>query len=70
MSSGYVGAGGRERERQSLKGEHGRGSYVDIGGGEHVALGSHFHSPFVSSLASLLSALVNPQRWLFCLGLA
>lgn len=32
-----------EREKDVLKGENGRGSYVDIG--EHMVLGSHFLSP-------------------------
>lgn len=37
MNSGYVGTGVRERET-ALRGEHGRGSYVYIGGGEHRVL--------------------------------
>lgn len=57
-----------ERQRDGLKGKHGRGSYVDIGGGEHTVLGSRFHSPLC--IASSLYVLVHPQRWLFRLGLA
>ncbi len=34
-----------ERERDGLEGEHGRGSYMDIGGGEHTVLSSRFLPP-------------------------
>lgn len=37
MNSGYVGTS-RGGGRDSLKGEHGWGCYVDIGGGEHNAV--------------------------------
>lgn len=76
MNSGYVGIGGRERERGGLKGEHGGESQVAIGGGEHAVPGSGFHS--LSAIASSLhffaclplGALVHPQQWLFRSGLA
>lgn len=63
-----------EREHGGLKGELGRGSYVDLG--EHSALGSRFCIPSSSSSSHHfspclpLSALVHPQRWLLRSGLA
>lgn len=53
MNSGYVGTGVRERD--SLKGEHGRGLYVYIGGGEHTV-----RNAFTSPSASLPPSISSP----------
>lgn len=58
VNSGYVGTS-RRGGRDSLKGEHGWGCYVDIGGGEHVFVPRHPLASRSCCLPSFLPLLLS-----------